>query len=203
MSKQPKYLIFDSSPIDKPRDYKAPFSDTFAWPRLAHLSWIVLDKDFKPLEDFDCIVQPEGWKFNKTISKRVKVDEEDVERKGAPLEDILKQFADSSDKVEFVIAHNLNINESVVGAEFIRKSMDNPMFRKERICLMQESTYYCKIPNRRGSYKWPSLTELHAICFKQRYSPANNARADVIAAARCFIKLMKIGQLADLFDEEE
>jgi len=148
-----KYLIFDCSPIDKPKDYKAPFTDTFAWPRLMHLSWIVLDKDFKPKEDFDCIIDPEGFKLTKTIQKRVKID--------------------------------------------------NPMFRKERICLMQESTYYCKIPNRRGSYKWPSLTELHAICFQQRYAPANNARADVIAAARSFIKLMKIGQLEDLFDEEE
>ena len=95
------------------------------------------------------------------------------------------------------------MNESVVAAEYIRSGIDNPMFRTERICLMQESTYFCKIPNRRGSYKWPSLTELHAICFQQRYSPANNARADVIATARCFIKLMKTGQLEDLFDEEE
>ncbi len=198
-----KYLIFDCSPIDKPKDYKAPFTDTISWPRLIHLSWIVLDKDFKPKEDFDCIIEPEGFKFTKAIQKRVKVDDEDIVKKSYKLAEVLEKFAASVEKVEFLIAHNLKMNESVVAAEYIRLSMDNPMFRKERICLMQESTYYCKIPNRRGSYKWPSLTELHAICFQQRYAPANNARADVIAAARCFIKLMKIGQLEDLFDEEE
>lgn len=198
-----KYLIFDCSPIDKPKDYKAPFSDTNAWPRLIHLSWIILDKDFKPKEDFDCIIDPEGFKLTKAIQKRVKIDDEDIVKKAVKLEDILTKFSASVEKVEFMVAHNLKMNESVVAAEYIRTGMENPMFRTERICLMQEGTYFCKIPNRRGSYKWPSLTELHAICFQQRYSPANNARADVIATARCFIKLMKTGQLEDLFDEEE
>ena len=143
------------------------------------------------------------FKLIKAIQKRLKIDDDDIVKKGAKLEDILTKFSASVEKVAYVIAHNLKMNESVVAAEYIRSGIDNPMFRTERICLMQESTYFCKIPNRRGSYKWPSLTELHAICFQQRYSPANNARADVIATARCFIKLMKTGQLEDLFDEEE
>ena len=66
---------------------------------------------------------------------------------------------------------------------------------------MQESTWYCKIPGRGGKYKWPSLNELHAICFNQKFSPAGNARADVIAASRSFIKLMKLGQLEDMFED--
>jgi hypothetical protein len=64
---------------------------------------------------------------------------------------------------------------------------------------MQESTWYCKLKGKDGRYKWPTLNELHAILFNQKYTPANNARADVIAASRCFIKLMKMGQLEDLF----
>lgn len=54
---------------------------------------------------------------------------------------------------------------------------------------MEEGTYYCKIPNKGGGYKWPTLNELHGFCFQKGYSPGNNARADVIAAARCFIKM--------------
>ena len=42
-----KYLIFDASPIGKPKDYKAPFTDTFNWPRLIHLSWITLNDELK------------------------------------------------------------------------------------------------------------------------------------------------------------
>ena len=67
---------------------------------------------------------------------------------------------------------------------------------------MMEATWYCKLPARGGGYKWPSLQELYTILFKQRYSPSNNARADVIAAARSFIMLMKKGELEDFFDDE-
>ena len=194
------YLIFDCSAIAKPTNYKAPFSDTFAWPRMIHLSWILLNEQLKPIEDFDCIVKPEGFIITSEIEKNAHLDQEDFERKGADLEEILDKFFATVEKTDYVIAHNLNFNENVVAAEYIRKNKDINLFKKERICLMQESTHYCKIPNKRGGYKWPTLNELHVICFNQGYTPSNNARADVIAAARCFIKLMKVGELEDIFD---
>lgn len=195
-----KYLIFDATPISKPRDYKAPFSDTFAWPRLIHLSWIILDENYKPVEDYDCIVSPEGFAIDENISKHAKIDMEDIKQKGENLEDILQSFSASVDKVEYLVAHNMNVNENVLAAEYLRKGLNNNIFKTERICLMQESTYYCKIPSKGGGYKWPSLRELHAVLFNNAYTPAGNARADVIAAARCFIKLMKTGQLEDFFE---
>jgi hypothetical protein len=200
MDKKPKYLIFDATPIDKPKDYKAPFSDTFAWPRLIHLSWIMLNAEFKPVRDYDCVVQPEGFSVDEKIAKYAKLDLEEIEKKGTPLDDILIQFSDNLDEVEYVFTHNLALSENVLAAEYLRKGLSHNLFKSDRFCLMQESTYYCKIPSKRGGYKWPSLRELHAVCFNQAYTPAGNARADVIAASRCFIKLMKTNQLEDLFD---
>ncbi|NNF36472.1 MAG: hypothetical protein HKN68_20385 [Saprospiraceae bacterium] len=198
-----KYLIFDATPISKPRDYKAPFSDTFAWPRLIHLSWIMLNEDFKPVSDYDCIINPEGFSFDENIQKYAKVDKEDIDKKGAKLEDVLEQFTKCIDDTEYVFAHNLNVSENVVAAEFLRKGINHNLFKAERFCLMQESTWYCKLPSKTGGYKWPTLRELHAVLFNQAYSPAGNARADVIAASRCFIMLMKLRQLEDLFDDED
>jgi DNA polymerase III epsilon subunit-like protein len=194
------YLIFDASAISKPANYKAPFSDTYAWPRMIHLSWILLNEQLKPVEDYDCIVKPEGFILTSEAEKNAHLDPEDFQKKGADLEEILDKFSATVEKADYLVSHNLNFNENVVAAEYIRKNKDINLFKKERICLMQESTHYCKIPNKRGGYKWPTLNELHIICFNQGYTPSNNARADVIAAARCFIKLMKIGELEDLFD---
>lgn len=197
------YLIFDATPITKPRDYQAPFSDTFAWPRLIHLSWILLGEDLKPIEDYDCVITPEGFAIDKKIAKYARLDEEEIKTKGAGLEDVLKQFAESVDKAQYMIAHNMNVQEKVVAAEFIRKNIHPNFFTIDRICLMQEATWFCKIPSKTGGYKWPTLTELYAILFKQRYSPAGNARADVIATARSFIMLKKGGKLEDLFEDDE
>ena len=196
------YLIFDCSAIDKPKNWKAPFSDTFNWPRMIHLSWIILDKDLKPIEDQDYIIKPEGFSIDSTIAKRSQIDEDDIANKSEPLEDVLRAFDESLKKAYYVLAHNLNFNENVLAAEYLRKNINHSLFRKLRFCIMQESTFFCKLPSKTGGYKWPTLSELHAIIFQKAYSPHNNARADVIAATRCFKALMMGKQLDDLFDED-
>jgi DNA polymerase III subunit epsilon len=195
------YLIFDASGVSKPLNYKASFSDVNAHPRMAHLSWILLGEDFKPIEDFDCIVVSDRIEYTSEVMSFAKIDLDDINKKGGSLEEILKKFNSSAEKAKYIFAHNLAFNENIVGAEYIREAINITMFKKERFCLMQESTYFCKLPARGGGYKWPTLSELHATCFSTTYGPANNARADVIAAARCFIKLMKTKQLDDLFEE--
>lgn len=195
-----KYLIFDCSAQGKVKDWKAPFSDTFAWPRLLHISWIVLDKDFKLVEDFDFIVKQD--EISSEAKKLCKIDNDDIKNKSLPVEEIIDAFNESAEQVEFVISFNLNFNENVFAAECIRQSKNSKIFQAEKFCLMQESTFYCKLPGKRG-YKWPTLTQLHALLFKTAFTPPNNARADVIAATRSFIMLMKLGQLDDLFDEDE
>ncbi len=197
-----KHLIYDCSAIGKPKTYKVSFSDTFNWPRMIHLSWILLDENLKPISDYDCIVKPEGFAIDNKIEHHCKIDLEDITSKGEALEDILKQFNDSVEDSDYLWCHNQSFNENVVAAEFLRKGLNHSIFKKERFCLMQESTWFCKLPSKIGGYKWPSQTELHSIIFKKAYTPANNARADVIAASRCFIALMKINQLEDCFDDD-
>lgn len=170
---------------------------------MIHLSWIILDKSLNPVDDYDHIIIPEGFSVTPEIEQRCKIDEEDIKTKGAKLEDVLNGFEKSLQDAEYVLAHNLNFNENVLAAEYLRKGISHSLFRKESFCLMQEATFFCKLPSKTGGYKWPSLSELHSIIFKKAYAPPNNARADVIAATRCFKALMMGGQLQDLFDVED
>lgn len=197
-----KYLVFDSTPVNKVKNMKALASDTIAWPRLIHLSWIVLDDNLKPIEDHDYIIKPEGFLMSGAIKEFAKIDDEDIEKKTTPLKEVLEKFSKNLDEVGYVFSHNLAMNENVVGAEFVRSKMKNKIAYANSYCLMQESTFFCKIPNKRGGYKWPSLNELHAAIFKKKYSPGNNARADVIAATRSFIALKKYNHLTDIFEDD-
>lgn len=195
-----KYLVFDATGIGKPKDYKAPFTETHSWPRLIHLSWIVLSEDFKPVKDYDCIIKPEGFEIDHHVTKFSRLEEEKIAKKGEPLEDVIAAFTESIESVDYLIAHNMNVCENIVAAECMRKGIHPPLFTTERLCLMQEATFYCKLPSRGGGYKWPSMQEIYTTLFHQKYSPAGNARADTIAAARSFIMLMKKGELEDFFD---
>ncbi len=196
-----KYLIFDASANGKPKSYKLPVEDSFNWPRLLHLSWIILDDHLKPIEDFNCLVIPEGFSPDKTSLKSHHLEEENLREKGNRLSDVLDSFEQSVKASDYVFAHNLKFNEGVVGSEYHRMTRANPLAGADSYCLMHEATYYCKLPGKKG-YKWPTLQEMHSIIFKQGFTPSNNARADVIAAARCFIALKKARALEDIFSDD-
>ena len=98
------YLIFDSTPISKPGNFKALFNDVDAWPRMVHLSWILLGEDLKPIEDFDCIIQPEGYKITPAVLKYAQLEDGEIERRGEKLDLVLDQFSKSADKAEYILS---------------------------------------------------------------------------------------------------
>lgn len=197
------YLIFDVSANGKPLSYKASPNDVGNWPRLIHISWIVLGEDLKPIEDYNYLIKPDGFSISEEVAKRHTIELEKATNEGNDMKSVVKHFCEAVDEAKYIFAHNLNYNENIVAAEFKRAEMDHRLFASERLCLMQEGTFYAKIPNKRGGFKWPSLMELHAAIFKQGYGGANNARADVIAASRCFIAMHRAGAFDDLFEDED
>lgn len=196
------YLIFDCSALAGKTDYKANFTETNAWPRLIHISWILLNDEYKPIGDADYIVDSKNFIIDDKSKEKAHIDDDDIAKKNMAVDEILDKFSESVEKAEYIFAHNLNYNENILGAEYVRNKKSINMFSKKRHCLMEEGTYFCKIPSKGGGFKFPTLPELHAACFGQSYGPPGNARADVIAATRSFIKLMKTRQLEDLFDDE-
>ena len=144
------YLIFDSSANGRPRSYKAPHDDTFNWPRLLHLSWIILDENLKPIEDYDCVIKPEGFTPTEKALGSHHIDSEKIMTSTNELGQVLDQFKESVDKCDYVFTHNLAYNEGILNSEYYRKSLASPLIGADSYCLLHESTYYCKIPGKRG-----------------------------------------------------
>ncbi|MEE9372325.1 MAG: hypothetical protein V3V00_04655 [Saprospiraceae bacterium] len=197
------YLIFDTSTAGKPKTYKADISKVSNWPRIMHISWILLGEDLKPIEDHNYLITPDDYTINEKLIKNIHVETDEFNNNGNELPKVLEKLMASSDKAQYIFAHNLKLNGSIVGAECYRNAMGNFLAHKESYCLMHEATFYCKLEGKRGGYKWPSLQEMHTTIFKQGFSPSGNARADVIAASRCFIALKKAGAFEDIFFSEE
>jgi hypothetical protein len=74
---------------------------------------------------------------------------------------------------------------------------------------MKTGTSFCKIPQRDGEYKWPTLTELYQKCFYPGYSMSiypdatstnkvHSANIDAAMTAQCFFKLKELGFFKDL-----
>ena len=187
------YLIFDTETTGLPRDYSAPISDFDNWPRLVQLAWQLHDHTRKLVSSGNYIVKPEGFTipFNSekvhVISTQRAIDE------GEDLEFVLREFRKDMDNAYFLIGHNVSFDEIVMGAEFLRKKMPSAIMEKPKIDTKDESTEYVGIPNGRGGFKWPTLTELHHKLFGKGFEDAHDAAADVEATTRCFLELVYLG----------
>ncbi len=193
------YLIFDCSATRKPLSYTAPYSDSFNWPKLLHLSWLVLDENFKPIEDHNAIIKPYGFEVNSEALRLTHLTQDQLD-KGEDIKEVLEQFNKSISAAKYGFAHNLKFNESVITSALVAQNIKPEITRLETYCLMQEGTYFCRLPKKGGGFKWPSLQELHVKLYNKKYTPTNNARADVVAAAKCFIGLKQMQMLDDIFD---
>ncbi|MEL6986804.1 MAG: 3'-5' exonuclease [Bacteroidota bacterium] len=192
------FTIFDSSAFGNPKKWNASSNDTFNWPRLIHLTWQTYSDDYELQSEEDCLIKPEGFELDYEFEDKHHVKQEELVNKGQDLKTVLEKFAKVVNDSSYLISHNLRYNENIVAAEFYRKSINHRLPQSEKYCLMMECTYLCKLPNKRGGYKWPSLIELHLKCFGEKYERMHHALEDVRAAGRCYTFLMKNDYL-DLF----
>ena len=195
VQKQHMYLVFDTTPLSMPKNWKALAEETYAWPRMIHLAWEHFDADSNIIKSQNILIKPDGYEIPYEGTAKHGVDHDEAVAKGLSVLEVLEKFSEAVKASEYVIAHNLTFNERIIGAEYIRQNLPNPLISSDNYCLMREATYYCKIPSKTGGYKWPSLSELFKKCFGTGYEGANHADQDVRAAAMCFFKLLEIDMI--------
>jgi len=186
------YLIFDTETTGLPRDYSAPITDFDNWPRLVQLAWQVHDHTGKLMSSGNYIVKPEGFTIPFNSEKIHGISTKKAQVEGHDLEFVLKEFRKDMDKAYFLVGHNVSFDESVMGAEYLRKKIPSAIIDKPKIDTKDESTQYVAIPGGRG-FKWPTLGELHHKLFDVGFEDAHDAAADVEATTRAFLELIRLG----------
>ncbi len=194
-------LFYDTSGAGKVSNWKADKENTASWPRLIHLAWQGYDKDRKLISFGNRLIKPRGFTIPGSIARHCKVSQELAMEEGLELHDVLQEFNEVIKRADKIISFNQKYNEGILISEYIRSKLPTSLESKERYCLMQESTYFCKFPARYGGYKWPTLAELHAKVFKTRLEGLNQADTDLIATVACFYRLVDLGQLDDILED--
>jgi DNA polymerase III subunit epsilon len=108
------------------------------------------------------------------------------------LETALQEFSEVISKSEIIIAHNMDFEEKIVGAEFLRTGVKSVLLDKQRVFTMKTTKELYQINGPYG-YKWPKLSELYYHLFKKDFEDAHNAAVDVKACVECFFELMRLG----------
>ena len=182
------YLFFDTETTGLARNWKAPVTDLANWPRVVQLGWVECDDTGAVINHAEQIVKPDGYTIPPEASRIHGITMEKAQEVGVALAEVLSAFSAAVSAHTVGVAHNLKFDESVLGAEFIRAGLANPLPKLKRICTMQAATSYCRIEGLYG-YKWPTLEELHRHLFDEAPAAAHSASGDARSCARCFFEL--------------
>ena len=188
-------LFFDVETSGLPKKYNAGVNEVDNWPKMVQIAWIVY-KGQKEVSCNDYIVIPEGFKIPEDAYRIHGITNERANEEGFRLPFVLNKFNQDFFHSDKVVAHNINFDIKIVGAENYRlQSRDMGMEEHELICTMQSSTNFCQLPSKNGKkgYKWPKLAELHERLFGEGFDNAHDALADIRATSKCYFELEKQG----------
>ncbi len=184
-------LFFDTETTGLPNNYNAPISDSNNWPRLVQLAFILCDDTGKIFSEGNYIVKPSGFVIPSEAFSIHGISTERANSEGENLDIVLGYFNEVLNKANVVVAHNIDFDKKIIGAELFRLGIVNSLDIKHEICTMKLSTDFCKINSTRG-YKFPKLSELHFKLFGIQFNEAHNALIDVKATFKCFWQLIKL-----------
>jgi DNA polymerase III epsilon subunit-like protein len=186
------YLFFDTETTGLPKNPKAPVTDSRNWPRLVQLAWLITDEEGFEHKSVEYIIKPQGFVIPKEASRIHGITTDLAHREGVDLGPVLEEISADLARALVLIAHNMDFDEKIVGAEFCRLGHPNYLARKEKRCTMKAATDFCQLPGYYG-YKWPKLEELHQRLFGENFAEKHKALADVRACARCYFELRRRG----------
>lgn len=180
------HLIFDTETTGLPKDWRKPMTEVDNWPRVIQLAWANFSTDGELIDSRVDLIKPNGWKVPLTdFHKENGFSQEKNILEGIPIEEALGYFVEQINKSALLVAHNINFDYNVLGAEMIRAKVFAER-KLPRLCTMEASTEYCAIPGRGGQkYKYPKLEELHQKLFGCGFEGAHDAMNDVMATAKC------------------
>ena len=186
------HLFFDTETTGLPRNWKAPVQHVENWPRAVQLAWLVFDNQGMQRSARSYVIKPNGFTIPIEASRIHRITHEHASMYGVPLRPVLEEFGALVKAADLVVAHNISFDEKIIGAEFLRHGLENPIEAAKRVCTMERSTAFCKLPGPYG-FKWPKLSELHQTLFGEPLVDAHDASVDIKATAKCFWEMRRRG----------
>ena len=172
-------------------NYQAPLDDFLNWPRLVQLAWSLYDPEGNHWESYSYVIKPVGFVIPEEATRIHRISQDKALTEGVEINLALEHFLKDAKSVAYLVAHNIDFDEKILGSELLRAKLSNPFVQAMKICTMRSSAGVCKIDNGRGGYKWPNLTELYRHLFKTDFPEAHDAAFDVKACAECFFELKR------------
>lgn len=167
-------------------------------PRLAHLAMILLDDELREERAIDLYVRPDGWSMPQGEGSAGAVNgltDEFLSENGAPIADVLDQYARVIDAGYVIVAFNAQFDCKQMRGELRRAGLDDRFERTPNICVMRASMGL-GVKKAGGGRGFPKLSDCCAHLGIVNDS-AHSAGGDARAALELFRHLHAVGGLPE------
>jgi DNA polymerase III epsilon subunit-like protein len=208
-----KLLFIDTETNGLPISRFAPYTSTGNWPEIVQISWQVVDSvSWETIDEYDAFLKPYGI-WSKEAERVHQIPESIVTNFGKNKTDVFTSLKSAIDVCDYIIAHNMTFDKTVILCEIQRLWESGDMSLKPSnfwkkgvrdICTMVSTKDLCAIKfSDNNKFKYPKLNELYAKLFSKAYdisgAKLHNSKNDVGCLIMCFKELVNMPQFSTLF----
>jgi len=183
VSKSTRYLFFDTETSGLPRQMDVPLARLDNWPRVVQLAWILTDFQGQVISEQQFLIRPGNWRMQPGALKVHGITLSYARKHGRPLTEVLSRFALDLLQTDSVIGHNVQFDQKILGAEFLRVGQTNPLQKRHAQCTMKiGATYLQRCSATRGEASQPQ--PFSASAAEHRSPPARGWGAEITTSDR-------------------
>jgi DNA polymerase-3 subunit epsilon len=201
-----KLLFFDTETTGLPKDWKLSARESpFNYPDIVSLAWILMDEDRTMIQSQYSLVKPTEWIIPEDATAIHGITQEQAEKEGRPLAEVMVDFWKAVSYADIVIAHNMKFDRNVVINATRWRLDQEPPSMKTIFCTMQTTVQLCKLPAPSGrGFKFPKLSELYAHLYgKQPDALLHNSLEDTRILVACFFQHWIVRDLLASLEEKD
>jgi DNA polymerase-3 subunit epsilon len=189
------YLLFiDTETSGLPQKWHLPYSDQDNWPYAVQIAWVIYSKAGQLLKKESHYIQDQDFDISPAAFRIHGINRDFLLRHGESRQEIMRLLA--ADLVQYqplVVAHFMQLDYHMLGADFYRTGLENPLEKLPLFCTMQATAPYVSNPRA----KFLRLNRLYYILFHREMAQQHEALADAQATADCFFEMLRLGDIDD------
>jgi DNA polymerase-3 subunit epsilon len=190
-----EYVLFiDTEASGLPKNWKLPYNTPGNWPHCVQISWVIYSKEQKEVKAENHYIKNNDFVIADSAIKVHGITRKFLDAQGENRKDVLKLLADDLIKFKpLVVGHFMQFDIHMLGADFFREGLEDPIKKEATFCTMLGSTGLIKNP----AVKFLRLEQLYKTLFDTTLEDHHNAIVDARATASCFFELIKRGEIAE------
>lgn len=187
-------LFIDTEASGLPKTWELPYSAKNNWPYCVQVSWIIYTKDGEKVKYEDHFIKEDDFKIEHSATKVHGITQPFLKINGKSRQQVMQLLHNDVSKYNpLIIGHFMEFDFHMIGVDFYRCKIENPLKKEMTFCTMLATTHLVKNP----VLRFYRLGELYESLFHSVLKNQHNALVDAHATSECFFELIKLGEIDD------